>query len=207
VSVTHAPYPNVFSDYEAKRSKMRSWVRRNYVKEFGLKKGKLLDVACGEGFWADIFAELGFDAYGFDIEPEYIENGKRKFPRVKLALADAFAELPYDPASFDVVFARAPTFFYSYRLGDMKKALTNLLPLVRYGGSMLLSAYSDNSGEKRPGVYHSGHWHHPHASFIAAAEEVGVVTHTATVGNYLQIGMRPWKDFACADSAVSKHLP
>jgi SAM-dependent methyltransferase len=184
------PYPAVFTSYEDKRPQLVKWVQVNYVDEFSLKPGTLLDAGCGEGFWADIFADMGFESYGFDIEPEYIANGVRKYPRVQLQVADILSELPYAPASFDTVFARTISFFYSYRLTQMREALKNLLPLVKYGGTLLVSAYSDGSGEKREGSYGRTFWHHSHEKFIQVAQDVGVVTHASSAGKYIQIGLR-----------------
>lgn len=170
---------------------MLKWAREHYVEDFGLKPGKLLDAACGEGFWADMFVDMGFEAHGFDAESIYIENGRKKYPRVELEEADVFGDLPYLPGSFDVVLARALPFFYSYHFTDMKKVINNLLPLVAYGGTLLLGFYSDGSGEKRPGLYTGSFWHHPHETFLRVAEECGIVTHSVSLGNYCQIGMRP----------------
>jgi SAM-dependent methyltransferase len=185
-----SPYPANFTVYEEKRGQLAKWAQVNYVQEFSLKPGPLLDAGCGEGFWADVFTDVGFESYGFDIEPEYIANGAKKYPRVQLQVADILGELPYEPVSFDTVFARTLSFFYAYRLTQMREALKNLLPLVKYGGTLLISAYSDGSGEKREGSYGRTFWHHSHEKFIQVAEDVGVVTHTASAGKYIQIGLR-----------------
>lgn len=180
-----APYPASFESYTPKRDQLLRWAQINYVDEFKLKPGKFLDAGCAEGFWADVFCDLGFESYGFDYLPIYIENGRKRYPRVNLQVAD-IDNLPYEPNEFDVVLARGLPHFSRYRLADMKSALSNLLPL---GSTLLLSIYSDDSGEKRPGVYKGSHWHHTHERLLAACAEVSKIKHYAKVGNYLQVAL------------------
>lgn len=184
-----ALYPNVFESYEQKRDQLAAWAAKHYIAEFDLEPCRLLDAACGEGFWADVFTDAGFSAYGFDREPEYVAAGQKKYPRVMLQPGDALGELPYPPGSFGVVFVRAISCFYSYRLTEARKVLVNLLPLVKPGGLLLMSVYSDGSGEKRPGMFGGGHWHHPHNAYLDLAAAVGAVKHSAAKGNYLQIAV------------------
>ena len=47
--------------YEKQRAMWGRWVRRHYIRSFGLKRGeRLLDIPCGDGFWASHFARQGF---------------------------------------------------------------------------------------------------------------------------------------------------
>lgn len=186
--MTLVAYPAAFQTYPTKRDYLLKWAKTHYVDEFNLKPGKLLDVGCAEGFWADVFCDLGFEAHGFDKIAVYIENGRERYPRVELQVADV-EDLPYEEKSFDVVFARTLPFFYAYRLAGMKRALTSLLSLVRENGTLLLSFYSKGSGEKHPGLYRGSHWHHPHKDLLHACSEVSGVKHYAKVGNYLQVAL------------------
>ncbi len=186
-----ALYPAVFETYEEKREHLTRWAKTYYVDEFGLQPCRMLEAGCAEGFWADVFASLGFDAHGFDIEEEYIEAGREKYPRVDLRVADAAGDLPYDLESFPLVFVRGMSCFYAYRLTNMRLILINLLRYVAPDGLLLIGAYSDGSGEKKPGAYDGSAWHHPHSDFVAAAQLVGTVAHSSSKGNYCQVGIRP----------------
>ena len=184
--MTQAAYPAVFETYRDERDRLKNWAHRHFVEEFDLPMGRLVDVACAEGFWADVFVDFGYEAHAFDFLPLYIENGRERYPRVEFKVADIYGELPYEPESFDVVFVRGiPQFSYE-DLSAMKEAIANLLPLSR--GTTLLSFYSTQDGV-RSGVYGGKHYHHPHWTLRDAAEEVAPIKKWATVGNYLQVAL------------------
>jgi SAM-dependent methyltransferase len=190
MSAVTSPYPASFEGYEARRPQLVRWTKQHYIDAFGLDPGVLLDAGCGEGFWADIFSEFGFLCSGFDLEPEYIANGRKKYPHIRLDVGDVFEELPYEPESFDYVFTRGIPQLYTEDLTDFKRVTTRLLDYVRYGGTLLVSAYSDGSGKPRSGLYGGEYWHHPHQAFVDAANAAGVVTHWLSVGRYCQIAVR-----------------
>src|ERR1043166_2099941 len=132
--------------------------------EFGLAKylGKpLLDVGCGEGFWAGLFTEFGFQTYGFDVDDTYLETARSNYPQVQFQNANVNDPLPYEKGMFGVIFARQLPCFYAYRLTGMRKAIKNLLALEP--DLLLLGVYSDGSGEKRQGADEATmFWHHKH---------------------------------------------
>jgi len=85
-----------------------------YVKknEYGILdivkgEGTLLDIGCGDGFWADILSEK-FTVTGIDISPEGIEKAKQRRPDIKFIEGD-FLEYEF-AEKFDIVFARSPSF-------------------------------------------------------------------------------------------------
>ncbi len=51
------------------------------LKKHGMKKGRLLELACGNGRLCIPIAKKGFDVTGIDIGAVYIEDGKRKAVR------------------------------------------------------------------------------------------------------------------------------
>lgn len=183
-------FETVFDLYEQRRPAMSSWVARHYVAEFGLEPCPMLDAACGEGFWSDLFADYGFDVWGFDIDESYINAGRRKYPRVQFGVADVMGDLPYEAGAFPLVLARMIPVFYAERLGGMQATLANLLPLVAPGGMLLVSIYSDGSDERRPGMSGGSFWHHPHEVYLRLVAGLGEVSHHATTGSYLQIAVR-----------------
>lgn len=81
----------------------------------------LLDVGCGDGFWADILAER-FKVTGIDISPEGIEIARTKYPNIRFILGDF---LTYDfGKKFDILFMRSPSFLNFETYSDLFK--TNL---------------------------------------------------------------------------------
>src|SRR6478672_7111989 len=52
-------------------------------------RGKVLDVGCGPGTNAEIFAD--WDYVGIDLNASYIENARSKFPGMRFVHGDATA--------------------------------------------------------------------------------------------------------------------
>ncbi len=187
------PYPAIFEGYEKKRESMRLLAHKLYVKAFDLEPCRLLDVGCGEGFWAMFFHEWGFDVSGFDVEAAYIEAGRRKYPELDLELCRAEDDLPYLQYSFDVVFVRAISHFYARDLGPARAVLANLHRYAAEDGMLLISAYTRGDGGQYPATFGDViHTHHPKSAFELLVSEAGWTPwRTLTYGNYLQIGARP----------------
>jgi len=194
--VTSPAYPAVFEGYEAKREELRAWLRKYYVRGFSLSPPcRILDAGCGEGFWAELFREEGFDVVGVDLEPAYVAEGRRKYPELDLRVADIEGELPFPRipiGSFDVVFVRAVSHLYAPSLRGAVLALGNLRDYLVPGGLLLLSAYTDGSGEAKKGAFGDYYlWHHAPAAIQIAVEEAGYTVDAVTrSGKYLHIGAR-----------------
>jgi SAM-dependent methyltransferase len=175
----------VFAEYEAKRGQLRAWMARHIVAEFGLRPGTLLDAGCGNGFWSGLFAERGFEVTGVDRDPEYIAEARASHPDVRFHVGDI--DLPLPVGRFDLVFVRQVPQFFGRTLGRATRLVENL----RQHGPLLLSIYTDGSGEDRPMCIGGTARHHPDAKLVAAVERGGAtVTRTARVGNYLQVAAR-----------------
>lgn len=65
-------------------------------------KLKVLDVGCGKGGTVAWLIEQGFDAYGVDVSPEYIANGRAYLGPDRLAVLDG-ERYPYPDDHFDIV--------------------------------------------------------------------------------------------------------
>lgn len=127
------------------------WHRRNMVKRFHLTKGMhVLEVACGAGFHTAMLTRMGFDAIGVDRSQTGIEWARQHHPGVKYLCCD-FREMPFDPQSFDVVFARGCS-HYHYDLMS-RKALhgtATAMRFVRPGGVFVMIIVTDLSGRREP---------------------------------------------------------
>ncbi len=66
-----------------------------------LPKGKVLEIGCADGIFLDKLREEGFDVYGLDVYPKWIEKCKNKSINVKCG--DANEKLPYKNDFFDYV--------------------------------------------------------------------------------------------------------
>lgn len=182
----HSP---VFARYEANREGHRRWIAEHYIAEFRLKPGRLLDVGCGNGFWASLFADAGFDVAAFDVNPAYIADGQAKYPTIDFRVADATKRVT-KLGRFDVVFIRTIQPFYAPTLDAAEKIVRHALDYLVDGGLLLLSAYSDGKGEDRPMAIGGFARHHTDADFLAMIERAGgTVEKVVRVGHYLQVGV------------------
>lgn len=189
---TATPYPAIFAGYERSRAALAGWTRRRYIRAFDLTPCRMLDAGCGEGFWGSLFAAEGFTVYGFDREQAYITAGRAKYPALYLDVATIEDDLPYLEASFPLIFCRTISHFYAPTLDGAEVALRNVKRYLAPGGTLLVSAYSDGSGESKPGQF-EGYLlhHHPFEAIseMVSAAGYGIWRQTRH-GNYLAIGAR-----------------
>jgi len=77
----------------------------NLLRIVGPEKGmRILDLACGEGYFARMFKTRGAAVIGTDIAASLIEKAKRQSPDIEYHVADATKGLPFAEAeSFDAV--------------------------------------------------------------------------------------------------------
>ncbi len=101
------------------------------LEELGLRKGALLDVACGTGKGIGPMLDRGWTVTACDISPGMIEQAKEKFPEgVKFEVHD-MSELPH-LGDFDLVWALNDPVNYLVDDGDLERAFAamgaNLAP-------------------------------------------------------------------------------
>ncbi len=65
-------------------------------------KGKILDIACGNGFGSNFLSEKGYEVIGGDISPEAIEACRQKYTSVKFEVCDG-TKLSFANETFDAV--------------------------------------------------------------------------------------------------------
>lgn len=111
--------------------------RELLVPEMPAPPARVLDVGCGTGSIAALLAGAGFEVSGIDLSAQMIAAASAKTARLGLEVdflqADA-ANPPYDPGSFEVVFAR----HVLWSLPDPSGALASWLRLLRPDGRLVL---------------------------------------------------------------------
>lgn len=76
----------------------------NLLRLMDLKKGeRMLDVACGQGFFTREFAKTGVVLTGVDISKELIDIAKKKSPKEISFFVSKADKLPFEDATFDKV--------------------------------------------------------------------------------------------------------
>ncbi len=176
--------------YDANVDTWRTWVEKHYVAEFDLKPGmRLLDVGCGDGFWAMLLAEQGMEVAGIDRAASAIEVAQSRLPEAEFVRADITNPLPFEPESFDVAFMRGLSVFGVPEIVDdaTDRQLANIARVVRPGGMLLASTYTNLSGVPSEG---STWINHRVSTIVAAIEKVAEPFKVIRAENYLQVGAR-----------------
>jgi SAM-dependent methyltransferase len=122
----------------------RQWLYRPYVKALvslaGLREGStILDAGCGQGFFANLFAEEGMSVFGVDISQVAIQKAKEKYPE----LSDRFFVLDFENPSnapkVDCVFIRNCSLYNTRSFRDATSPTRGLLELLRPGGAFIFA--------------------------------------------------------------------
>lgn len=161
---------------EAYRTGVHGWPTEEpsaFVREFlrgfrGKRRaGRVLDIGCGEGRHALLFAGVGYETVGVDLQPLAIRRalgfaraaGVRR--RLRFLVGDVFA-LPFGPGAFDVLIDYGC--LHHVMKKDFPRYLRSTVPLLRPGGHVLLSCFSTrfkhHPGERRrrDWLVHRGHY-------------------------------------------------
>jgi SAM-dependent methyltransferase len=72
------------------------------LRETGVARGRLLDLACGTGRHADAFARFGWDVTGVDFSEDLLEHARLNVPDVRFLLQD-MRELDLPGEQFNAV--------------------------------------------------------------------------------------------------------
>jgi SAM-dependent methyltransferase len=174
--------------YEAKREHWERWVSDNYVSDFGLASGMcLLDIGCGDGFWASLFAEHQLQVTGIDTSSGAIETAQARYSAPRFIQADATRELPFASGEFDVIFMRTFSPFLRPDLDDagLRATLTAVIRHLIPGGMLLVSCYS-----KRDGTVEGSATNHPASAYVNLLERVADPYKMTVVDNYVTVGAR-----------------
>lgn len=133
------------------------WHRRHVVKRFGLRRGmRMLEVACGCGFHTNLFNRMGFDCVGVDRSESGIEWARSHHPKRTYYCCD-FRDMPFEPASFDVVLARGlSSYHYDLASNEAFDATTTLVKHLKPAGVFIMLIITDLSGRREPdSIWHN----------------------------------------------------
>jgi SAM-dependent methyltransferase len=94
---------------------------------------RVADLGCGTGSVAALLATEGYDVHGVDLSGAMVEAARAKATTAHFEQGDA-AVPPWEPASFDVVFAR----HVLWALPDQEAVVGRWTRLLRPGGRLVL---------------------------------------------------------------------
>jgi len=101
--------------------------RLRLIEHFSQKKGNLLDVGCGAGFFINYAKSKGWDVNGIDLLDEYIQFAKEKL-MIKNAQCLSLEEAKFPEQCFDVVTLWDLIEHLSHPLDELKKINRLLKP-------------------------------------------------------------------------------
>lgn len=111
-----------------------------------VKKGRMLDLGCGEGRHAIFFAKKGFSAYGVDYSKEALKKAKMNSKKVNFKHANIF-NLSYENDFFDLIVDVG--LLHHIKKKDWNKYLKNVIRVLKPGGYYFCSQFSKNSSSIR----------------------------------------------------------
>lgn len=120
-----------------------------YALAMNFAEGKVvLDIACGEGYGANLIAEKAEKVIGIDIDETTINNAAKKYKRPNLVFKKGSAtNLPLEENQFDVIIS----FETIEHIEQQDQMLTEIKKVLKPGGLLIISTpdkktYSDETG-------------------------------------------------------------
>ena len=94
----------------------------------------VLEAGCGEGYGADLLADVAHHVIGLDYDESAVAHVKARYPRVEMRHGN-LAELPLPDGSVDVVV----NFQVIEHLWDQPQFVAECLRVLRPGGALMMS--------------------------------------------------------------------
>jgi 2-polyprenyl-3-methyl-5-hydroxy-6-metoxy-1,4-benzoquinol methylase len=96
---------------------------------------RVLDVGCGEGYFAAALLDAGAEVVAVDVAAEPLRRARSIHPALDLRLVEPEASLPLEDTSFDVVWAGETI----EHVADTAQWLSELRRVLRSGGLLLIT--------------------------------------------------------------------
>lgn len=109
------------------------WARYKYAIQF-VKDKKVLDVACGAGYGADLLSETAESVIGGDISPETIAYCRLHYPNPGFFVFD-ICDIPYLENSYDIIVS----FETIEHIKDGRLFLSEIVRVLKEDGKLIIS--------------------------------------------------------------------
>ena len=99
---------------------------------------RVVDVACGTGRHAAMFASWGLDVVGLDASEAMVEAARRRNPGSRFEVADFLSAPRAAPGPFDVVFCIGNSLPHLTSPAEVQQALEGFASMLRPGGALVV---------------------------------------------------------------------
>ncbi|MFH1592217.1 MAG: class I SAM-dependent methyltransferase [Candidatus Woesearchaeota archaeon] len=116
----------------------------DFLERYQLKKGRILEIGCGNSRNLIPFAKLGFECYGVDFSKKMLEQSQKLSEKhdITLTLKEAnMIKLPYKDNYFDYVL-HISSLHHLKSEEDILKALNEAYRVLKPKGLMLLTVWN-----------------------------------------------------------------
>lgn len=124
---------NYSEGYGSLRMQIKLFIRSKALLSFIKKRkksGKLLDVGCAYGYFANVAQKEGFDSFGLDISKHAVGEAQKRFPSMKVVQGDIEKKIEFKNNFFDVVTA----FDVLEHCKDLRHALNEIKRVLKRNG-------------------------------------------------------------------------
>ena len=131
-------------DYFSNQKRQNKWwdkIFLNRLERFEdiiKKKGSIIDIGCGPGFFIKTAQKNGWKAYGIDPSPSVIKIAKQKLKLKNVKIMD-YQDLVYEKKKYDIIYSNGVI----EHIADPKKFLNILYKILKKRGILFLSAAND----------------------------------------------------------------
>ena len=108
----------------------------DYLTDLGIKPKDVLDIACGEGSFAIVMSNLGYNVTGVDQSQQMIDLAKERAQKDNEPInfhTEDMRELPYED-DFDLVTCFFDSLNYMLTIKDLQEAFQSAYKALRAGG-------------------------------------------------------------------------
>jgi SAM-dependent methyltransferase len=119
---------------------------KKLLKKFEIPKKNILDVGCGYGFFTSLLGQIGYEAYGVDLNKEAISNASKDYTS-NFLIGDS-TRLPFTKNTFDVILCRGLSVFYKEIHEQLPYQREHLLDLLKKDGFLIFITSTNLSGQK-----------------------------------------------------------
>ncbi|KAF2903031.1 hypothetical protein ILUMI_03149 [Ignelater luminosus] len=142
----------LYSKYNGLQKNDATFVLKNYFRLVQWKKDgndAILDIGCGAGdvtndlllpFLPKNFGKL----VGVDLSEDMVEFARTRYKSSKISFEQMNIEAEDIPVDFEEAFDHVFSFYCLHWIQDQRKALSNILKMLRPGGDMLLTFLASN---------------------------------------------------------------